>query len=659
MQAFDPFLNGLENAPNQLWEHIRTKTMASLAAQAAKNAGFTSTAEIESRGLAVREAFLASIGGLPQTSAPLNAQLVGAIARDGYRIEKVIFESLPRVHVTSLLYLPDGLDGPAPGILFLCGHAREAKAFPEYQRVCHDFARNGFVVLAVDPTGQGERVTTFDPQSGEMTVPWGTVEHSYQGLVCGLTGSNIARYFLWDALRGLDYLQSRQEVDPERLGVTGNSGGGTQTTLVCMSGDLRVKAAAPCTYVTSREHYFMSGQAQDAEQIQFGITGSGINYDDMFYPFAPRPLFIGAVADDFFNPEGTALTFDRLKRVYRLYGEPDRLEWVLGPGGHRYSAELRQAAVNFFRRHLHGANPGHVTRRDDEIPVLPGAKLWCTQQGHVRTAYPNAKSPLELNQACIPERRPARNAAELRRRIRHVLRIEDRLAHPVALFPRNSGEFEIAGRAAHRVVFRSEEFVAGAGTLIGGEDASEAAIVVHPGGTCAMEAAMETGAPALEAGYALFVFDVRGTGALKQQPVNRISEEWPRSYYSTPQWLAVCAYALGECLFGMRVFDVLRAAEFLRTRFEKVHLCGRGLEPALWGYYAGALDEGIASVRLDGLLESYEALISSVFYRRDFLPSAGVHGVLREFDLPELRMLYEGRLLDVQTAEAHWDAAAF
>jgi hypothetical protein len=173
-----------------------------------------------------------------------------------------------------------------------------------------------------------------------------------------------------------------------------------------------------------------------------------------------------------------------------------------------------------------------------------------------------------------------------------------------------------------------------------------------------MEAAIEAGAHALEAGQALFVLDVRGTGALKPHAVNRVGEEWPQSYYSTPHWLAVCAYALGECLFGMRVFDVLRAAEFLRTRFGKVHLRARGLEPALWGYYAGALDEGIASVRLEGLLESYEALITSVFYRRDFLPSAGVHGVLREFDLPELRTLYDGRRLETQTTEAHWDAAA-
>ena len=234
--------------------------------------------------------------------------------------------------------MPDRL-ASAPAVLFLCGHAREAKAWPEYQRVCHDLAINGFVVLAMDPTGQGERVTHYDPDTGAMPIPWGTTEHSYQGLQCVLTGTNIARYFLFDAMRGLDYLASREEVDASRIGVTGNSGGGTMSTWLCMAGDARVKAAVPCTYVTSREHYYVTGQAQDAEQLQFGMTSTGINFDDMFLPFAPRPL-LSARWSRTSSPRRAAVTHERL-RVLPHPGHEDLVDCVFAPGTHSYCRELR------------------------------------------------------------------------------------------------------------------------------------------------------------------------------------------------------------------------------------------------------------------------------------------------------------------------------
>ncbi|MCP4641856.1 MAG: prolyl oligopeptidase family serine peptidase [bacterium] len=654
MPGFTPYLNGYSNAHVQLWDYLRHKTLTALKEASDEKARVSSADEVRKRGRRIRRTFIDSLGGLPDCDAELNAKTVGVLDREPYRIEKVVFESLPRVYVTALLYVPTPLPGPAPSVLFLCGHGREAKAYPEYQRVCHDLACNGFVTLAIDPTGQGERVTHLDPDSGVMEIPWGTAEHSYQGIQCILAGTSIARYFLYDALRGIDYLQSREEVDPERIGVTGNSGGGTQTSLVCMSGDERVKAAVPCTYVTSREHYVLTGQPQDAEQIQFGMTVNGINFDDFFIPFAPRPLLVGAVDSDFFPPEGTALTMDRLTRLYDLCGFDYLVGWHMGPGLHQYSKELRQAAVNWFRMHLAGLEPGFTTRDDEAFEILPDSALWCTAKGHVPTDYPDARTPYHLNLDCIVDRPEGRDARALREAMLDALAIRERVEEPDEPFPRLFEPETADGLTRRALFFISEPGIAVSGCVVHAADAqpNTVHIVLTPSGTLDMEAAVKASRDILDRAEALFVFDVRGTGAVKAEAINAFGEDFPASLFNTESWMAFLAYCLKDCLLGMRVFDVLRAAFVLRSSlgFERVGLHATELAPALWGYLAAALDTSIDPVSVDGLIPSFEQIVRTQLYRTDFSPSLMVHGVLRQFDLPDLDPLFAGR--DVRVVHA-------
>lgn len=116
----------------------------------------------------------------------------------------------------------------------------------------------------------------------------GTMEHSYAGLQCTLVGANIARYFIWDLVRAVDFLESLPEVDSTRIGLTGNSGGGTQSSYVMLV-EPRIKVAVPCTYITSREEYMKTGQAHDSEQNIFKAIVTGLNYDDFISCFAPKP----------------------------------------------------------------------------------------------------------------------------------------------------------------------------------------------------------------------------------------------------------------------------------------------------------------------------------------------------------------------------------
>jgi cephalosporin-C deacetylase-like acetyl esterase len=652
MKIFDPFLNGYCNVHVQLWDYLVNRTLDALHKQEHANALLKSPGEIAARGRAVRDAFLESIGGLPPRDTPLNARTVGIVARTGYHIEKVIFESQPKVYVTALLYVPDVMNLPAPGVLFVCGHGREAKAYDQYQMACHDIALNGMVALAVDPTGQGERVTTLDPETRQMSHGWGTEEHAYQGLQCAVTGTGIARYFLHDDLRGLDYLASRPEVDPKRIGVTGNSGGGLQTTLICMSGEEGIAAAVPCTYVTSREDYLRTGQPQDAEQLQFGMNADGINYDDMFYAFAPRPLSIGAVRSDFFSPEGTKLTHERLQKVYETLGKPENLGLSWAPGTHKYHAELRQAMVNWFRVHLLGAAPDFKTAGDDNIEILPDEQLWCTSKGHVLTDYPDARTPYHLNLDLIRPRPAYANADALRNAVVETLSLKDRVQNRCDLIPRSFSTQEADGLSVESVSFRSEPglMVAGALAYPSGAEFKDAVLYLADGGTEKFDERLPKIRELTQGGRAVLLLDVRGLGAVKANPVNAFADS---PFFDTEGWFASVADCLGESLLGMRVFDVLRGFDYLRDRgCTTLAIQAEGLQPALWGYLAAAIDAGVSKVKIDGLIESYEAFARAQFYNKGIVFSTLAHGILQRFDLPELCPLFDGRTLEVTTIPA-------
>ena len=200
-----------------------------------------SVADAERRKQWVRETFLSLIGGLPDYTGPLNARTTGRIQAENYSIEKIIFESLPGFYVTANLYRPDQA-GRYPGILLQAGHTQEGK--PEGQRLAANLALKGFVVLAFDPVGQGEREQTYDPRVDRPLAGWSVPEHIQAGAQSILIGESVARYFIWDAKRALDYLVSRPEVDAARLGAVGCSGGGAVTTFIGAL-DSRIKAVAP------------------------------------------------------------------------------------------------------------------------------------------------------------------------------------------------------------------------------------------------------------------------------------------------------------------------------------------------------------------------------------------------------------------------------
>ena len=267
----------------------------------AELAKLVTPAAIEARQKWARETLWKLIGGTPERT-PLNARTTGSFERERYRVEKVIYESRPGLLISANLYVPRQGNGPFPAVLFQSGHYNEGKAHPNYQRCCQGLAQLGFVVLAFDPMGQGERIQYPDSSGTQTRLQDVDSEHTVPGKQMLLFGDTATRFQLWDSIRSLDYLTSLPVVNAKRVGSTGHSGGGTLTMLLSCADD-RLAAAAPCmgnTENVAALPFISPGSTDDAEQDLVDSGPVGFDRWDLFYPFAPKPMLIWPSDRDFY-----------------------------------------------------------------------------------------------------------------------------------------------------------------------------------------------------------------------------------------------------------------------------------------------------------------------------------------------------------------------
>ncbi len=633
--SFGDFLSGYYDVGVQLPEYLKKKAQSYFEKEALEKESIKTREDFEKRRDRIRKFYIESIGGLDFERTPLNSVCTGIVEREGYSIKKIIFQSLPGIYVTSNLYMPDNIKGKAPAILFASGHAENAKAYPKYQKVCIDLVKNGFIVLSVDPICQGERMQHYDIRAGRNLVRW-HADHTYLGLQCELVGSSIVRYFLWDLIRAVDYLCSLPEVDPDRIGMTGNSGGAMQTTFMMM-GDDRIKAAMPCTYITSREGYMRTGQPQDGEQITFGAISRGINFDDYITCFAPKPVMIGAVESDFFVIEGVLQTYERARKIYRLLGCEDNVRLGLVKGTHEYNDELRQIAVNWFTEIFKGEKGNFVT--DPGMKVEDVRTLQCTESGQVMAEFGDARTVFELNAEYYQKNRYTYTSdlTEIKRRLKKILNMpesRDRIYPRVISTRRINNEANIMDDLNHRNIFFFSEkdiMVAGIYVEVVGRESDRCTILVLEEGANDIYKENDLVNVLLKKGD-VFAFDPRGMGVVKSRPVNG------RPFYEvfgTEYKLNCDAMMMEQSLMGYRVYDILRACDFIRQEYpnKKISLAGKGIG-ALYALFATVLDDDVDGAHLINMISSFEDIALKRYYRYD--PRYSIYGVLKELDIPML-----------------------
>ncbi|MGB9605446.1 MAG: alpha/beta hydrolase family protein, partial [Bryobacteraceae bacterium] len=348
---------------------------------------------------------------------PLNARVVGSFERPGYRLEKVVYESRPGVIVSANLYVPRAAKPPLPGVLFQMGHALNGKAAEPYQRCCQGLAQLGYLVLAFDPMGQGERIHYLDASGARTRLGSADDEHTVPGRQMLLIGDTATRWQVWDAVRSLDLLASHPLVDPRRLASTGQSGGGTLTMLLACVDD-RLAAAAVASGNTENfacRNFDPPGSTDDAEQNLIASAPVGLDRWDLLYPLAPKPLLVSVSEKDFFGTYSSNYLssgleeFEKLKRVYEILGAADQLAWTSTPLPHALAYDTRLKIYHWFNRWLKGENRP-VDREPPTQPELD-QQLWVSSTGSVVRDFAS-KTPFEITRDAarsLPRRRPTRS----------------------------------------------------------------------------------------------------------------------------------------------------------------------------------------------------------------------------------------------------------
>ncbi len=299
---------------------------------------------------------------------PLQATVTARLARGDYVVEMLHFQSLPGVYVPGNLYRPAHATGRLPAVLYLCGHSRAGKAEPRYQAEARWFARHGYVALALDTIEIGE--STGNHHGTCSLGRWDWISRGY-------TPAGIE---VWNAMRALDYLETRPEVDPARLGVTGLSGGGAMSWFLGAA-DERVRCVAPVCQTGSIAQVVVDRSIDLHCDCAFWINYEQWCTPDIGALIAPRPLLVAAGSQDtLWRPYAYRQALRRVRRQYAALGAPDKVRLVEEAAPHGYTPRLSRAIYAWFNRHLRG-DPGPAEGEDtapDESPstlrAFPGRR---------------------------------------------------------------------------------------------------------------------------------------------------------------------------------------------------------------------------------------------------------------------------------------------
>lgn len=576
------FAQSDNSARQKLIASLNAQADVQLAERATAVARVQTRADAERRKDLVRRKVLALIGGLPAHPNSITAKQFGTLVGVGFRIEKLAYESLPGFWVTANLYVPANDSGPFPAVLLTPGHEATGKQSQYSWGV--NFARNGIMALAIDPLGQGERLQYLG-SDGKSTIGGSTGEHGEANIPAMLVGENIARYFINDSMRGIDYLVGRKDVDANRIGAFGCSGGGTSTAYLAALDD-RLKAVGVACYITSFQELLPSATGvQEAEQSIPQFIEQGLDFGDWVEAFAPKPYAIISTTNDMFPFEGARHTYDEARRIFGIYGSEGNLQWITGPGGHGNLGPISPAILGFFLHHLKGAPAGDAAftaerpTRAEDLQVTP------TWQVSTSIGRETIASIVRTHAADLPPQ------------------------------PASSQDIRALTRAA-----------AVPGSNVQGRGSGRKPAIL-------MLDSPEHAAPELDrltrSGWVAI--------ALQPTPAPPGTEGLKSPYLGSFNLLSLRAFLVGKTIVGMQIDDAIRAVDSLAGRADvdvsRIAIYGNG-PLGIVALHAAVLDSRIRSVIVESTLVSYRMALDQPLHRN--ISEVMIPGVLRKYDVGNL-----------------------
>ena len=578
----------------------------------------------------VQKKFARLLGNFPSKTS-LNPITTGMLHRDGYRIEKIIYESFPDHHVTANLYIPDG-KGKFPAALLFCGHENESKATVSYQKTAILFATHGFVVFVIDPISQSERFQLTD-NSGKPLTRGGTTAHTLLNEESNLLGTSTPADELWDNIRGLDYLETRLEVDTSRIGCLGNSGGGMQT--IYFAGfEKRVKVFAPCSYLANRERTLeMSGPADGCAQIP-GEGQAYLELSDYLIAAAPKPVLILAGRYDFIDYTGTLVAYNELQKIDVSLHQPQKVQLFTYDDGHGISKPKREAAVAWFRKWLYNDSAKII---EGDIETLPEKELLCTTTGQVKSMFPNEVSIPQRNLQLFDDLESNRKSF-LKRDPNFI---KKKIAQMLVLDLSNKktnietrGEVNNDNLAFQKMIIRKKDQIPLPVLKLSSPNKKPFKIIIWLNENDKSEIADSASLMRsyLDKNYAVFLCDVSGTGETTDDP-----EFNDKKYYNKEYRNAMLALHIGLPMVGIRTEDILALLDFIVSVPEyknvAVEINATGIS-TIAAIHAALFCSQITQLNLYDGISSYKTILEDPTEKNWY--SYVTEGVLKYYDLPDL-----------------------
>ena len=570
-------------------------------------------------------------------------EVIGTIDLGDILIDRVVFYSQGNFPITGLFYYPKEIKNKLPAVVEFMGHSPNGKFYKDSQIIPQSLVKIGYVVLAFDFIGQGERRQFLDlPDNQYSQQAWNNYgccsEHNLIGKAMYLSGDWSGSMFVRDSRAAVDYLISRAEVDAKRIGVTGCSGGGN-LSVYAPALDPRIQFTAPSCWVSTYLANVENELVGDIEQCPPGVLAKGLDIADFLIAIAPKPVMIMDHTGDFFDLRAVKRAYREIHKIYQLLGKGGNVQLVIDDRRHEYSPLHRQSMYKFFSQHA------RVELAKDFVETakpLPEKSLWVAPQGQALNLMGSCRFNELYKNIIIPKPTQIKETVKKFFKLKTIsklphyrrLRGED-FGNKQVYYSRRAVQTEPSGMEAiikYRDNAVHEQFLGG-----------KTAMVYIPNDNI-LDELTDFAYPDINA--RVYGLEVRGLGENRPLCVHTHPEDLRDEFCSAEYFMASQEEMLGNSYLGRQIHDALVALKLIKAegKHQHIHLIGRG-RSSIIAAIAGLLSDDVDQVTLYNALPSWRLILDKPISRWSYasLP----YGVLKHFDLTHIYTALKDKQLKI------------